>query len=86
MSRLYTDLVEDSLNEYAYDADLAGLSYELYSQLGSIVLTVEGYNDKLAALQEVVIQKMINFQIDPQRFELLKDKVRQLISASRVFG
>lgn len=29
MTRLYVDLVEGSLNEYAYDADRAGLSYSL---------------------------------------------------------
>lgn len=75
LSRLYTDLVEDSLSEFSYDADLAGLSYELFAQLGTITLTLEGYNDKLASLQEVVVDKMTNFQVDPQRFNLLKDKV-----------
>lgn len=75
LSRLFTDLVEDSLQEFAYDADLAGLAFELHAQLGSIVLTIEGYNDKLVTLHDVVVSKMANFQVDPQRFELLKDKV-----------
>lgn len=31
--RLYTDLLKDSLNEYAYDAEVAGLCYNIENQL-----------------------------------------------------
>jgi insulysin len=77
-ARLFTDLVEDSLNEYSYDADLAGLSYSLHSQLDHFVLSVEGYNDKLPVLQKVVLERLVDFKVEPQRFELIKDRVRVL--------
>ena len=75
MARLYTDLVDDSLTEYSYDAELAGLSYGLHASLDHITLSVEGYNDKLSELHRVVVQRIASIQIDPKRFALIKDRV-----------
>ncbi|KAI8982604.1 Metalloenzyme, LuxS/M16 peptidase-like protein [Pilobolus umbonatus] len=76
-TRLYTDLLKDSLNEYAYDAEVAGLCYNIENQLEGILLAIGGYNDKLPVLLEKVIQKMRDFQVDPERFKLLKDQLRR---------
>ena len=39
--RLYTDILKDSLNEYAYDAEVAGLSYNIENQLeGMLVMYI----------------------------------------------
>ncbi|KAM3582295.1 metalloprotease [Umbelopsis sp. WA50703] len=45
--RLYTDLLKDSLNEYSYDAEVAGLHYNIENQLEGMLLGIGGYNDKL---------------------------------------
>lgn len=37
-TRLYTDLLKDSLNEYAYDAEVAGLSYNIENQLEGMLV------------------------------------------------
>ncbi|KAF7727647.1 Insulinase (Peptidase M16) [Apophysomyces ossiformis] len=76
-TRLYTDLLKDSLNEYAYDAEVAGLCYNIENQLEGMLLAIGGYNDKLAVLLEKVVQKMRDFQVDPERFKLLKDQLRR---------
>lgn len=76
-TRLYTDLLKDSLTEYAYDAEVAGLSYNIENQLEGMLLAMGGYNDKLPVLLEKVIQKMRNFQVDAERFRLLKDQLRR---------
>jgi insulysin len=70
-------LLKDSLTEYAYDAEVAGLSYNIENQLEGMLLAMGGYNDKLAVLLEKVIQKMRHFQVDPERFRLLKDQLRR---------
>ncbi|KAG2190397.1 hypothetical protein INT46_004590 [Mucor plumbeus] len=76
-TRLYTDLLKDSLNEYAYDAEVAGLCYNIENQLEGMLLAMGGYNDKLPVLLEKVIQKMRDFQVNPERFKLLKDQLRR---------
>lgn len=67
----------DVMIEYSYDADLAGLSYRLDTQSDGIIMLIDGYNDKLPVLAKVVLEKMATLQIDPKRFELVKDQIRR---------
>ncbi|GAA5845286.1 hypothetical protein JCM3766R1_000717 [Sporobolomyces carnicolor] len=77
-SRVFTELVRDSLNEYSYDADLAGLSYSFDQQADGILLNADGYNDKLAVLLNVVVERMKNLEIDRKRFDIIVDQIRRL--------
>ncbi|CAO3650854.1 unnamed protein product [Cunninghamella echinulata] len=76
-TRLFTDLLKDSLNEYAYDAEVAGLCYNIENQLEGMLLAMGGYNDKLSVLLEKVIRKMRDIEINEERFKLLKDQLRR---------
>ena len=76
-TRLFLDLVQDAMNEYSYNADLAGLSYKLETQANGILINIDGYNDKLPVLAKVVLEKMAKLQVDPQRFEIIKDQIRR---------
>lgn len=77
-ARFFTELIQDALMEYSYDAELAGLSYQYDVQGDGILLTVEGYNDKLNVLSKVILEKMANLQVDPPRFERVKDQLQRL--------
>lgn len=67
----------DAMSEYSYDADLAGLSYKLDTQADGMLMTVDGYNDKLPVLAKVVLEKIASLKIDPKRFDLVKDQIRR---------
>lgn len=67
----------DAMSEYSYDADLAGLSYKLDTQADGVLMTIDGYNDKLAVLTKVVLEKMATLQVDPKRFEIIKDQIQR---------
>ncbi|KAH8549377.1 Metalloenzyme, LuxS/M16 peptidase-like protein [Umbelopsis sp. PMI_123] len=82
-TRLYTDLLKDSLNEYSYDAEVAGLHYNIENQLEGMLLGIGGYNDKLPVLLERVVSKMKDFEVDIERFNLVKD---QLSRSYKNFG
>ena len=45
MTRIFVELVKDALNEYAYDADLAGLRYDFNGSLTDLSVLLDGYND-----------------------------------------
>ncbi|ORE08646.1 hypothetical protein BCV72DRAFT_203143 [Rhizopus microsporus var. microsporus] len=77
-TRLYADLLKDSLNEYAYDAEVAGLAYTIENQLEGMLLAIGGYNDKLPVLLEKVVQKMRYFEVDVERFKLLKEQLLRI--------
>ncbi|KAM3578800.1 metalloprotease [Umbelopsis sp. WA50703] len=76
-TRLYTDLLKDSLNEYSYDAEVAGLHYNIENQLEGMLLGIGGYNDKLPVLLERVVSKMKDFVVEPERFNLVKDQLNR---------
>uniref|UniRef100_A0A4X2LTN1 Insulin degrading enzyme n=1 Tax=Vombatus ursinus TaxID=29139 RepID=A0A4X2LTN1_VOMUR len=73
MAYLYLELLKDSLNEYAYAAELAGLSYDLKNTIYGMYLSVKGYNDKQPILLKKIIEKMATFEIDEKRFEIIKE-------------
>uniref|UniRef100_A0A8C1J471 Insulin-degrading enzyme n=1 Tax=Cyprinus carpio TaxID=7962 RepID=A0A8C1J471_CYPCA len=73
MAYLYLELLKDSLNEYAYAAELAGLNYDLQNTVYGMYLSVKGYNDKQHILLKKIIEKMATFQIDEKRFDIIKE-------------
>ncbi|BGP14041.1 hypothetical protein JCM10213_005625 [Rhodosporidiobolus nylandii] len=83
-SRLFTDLIRDALQEYAYDAELAGLSYTFDQAGDGILLSVEGYNDKLPVLVDVIVKAMKDYKVDEQRFAMMLDQMRRRYSNFRL--
>ncbi|KDQ61093.1 hypothetical protein JAAARDRAFT_32094 [Jaapia argillacea MUCL 33604] len=77
MSRLFTDLVVDSLTEFSYDADLAGLSYNFASHPLGVFVALSGYNDKLPLLARHVLESVKNLKVDPERLNVMKEEVKR---------
>ncbi|KAI8847500.1 Metalloenzyme, LuxS/M16 peptidase-like protein [Chytridium lagenaria] len=73
MTRLYTELLEDALNQYTYYADVAGLSYSLENSTEGLELHVFGYNDKLPRLIEKIFHTMKNLVVNADRFKAIKE-------------
>lgn len=57
-AELWCLAVQEGLLEYAYDAQTAGLSYNLSLNEGAISLSLGGFNDKLPVLLDAVTEKM----------------------------
>ncbi|XP_018401508.1 PREDICTED: insulin-degrading enzyme-like isoform X2 [Cyphomyrmex costatus] len=74
LTYMFIKLFRDSLNEYTYAADLAGLQWELGNSEYGITLSISGYDNKQHVLLEKLMDRMINFKVDPKRFEILKEK------------
>lgn len=74
-ARLYSDVVRDALEEYSYDAELAGLDYSVSSHSMGIEIAVSGYNDKLSVLLEKVLITMRDLEVKPDRFEIIKERL-----------
>ena len=81
MTRLFVDLVQDSLTEFAYDADLAGLRYDLVSTTLGLYMSLSGYNDKLHVLAKDVLERTRNLKVQPDRLAVMQDQVRVSLKA-----
>ncbi|XP_066457093.1 insulin-degrading enzyme isoform X2 [Eleutherodactylus coqui] len=73
MTYLFLRLLKDDLKEYTYAARLAGVNYGIASGMNAILLSVKGYNDKQHILLKKIIEKMVTFEIDEKRFEIIKE-------------
>ncbi|KAG1754340.1 Metalloenzyme, LuxS/M16 peptidase-like protein [Suillus lakei] len=77
MTRLFADLVNDSLQEFAYDAELAGLVFHSGSHHLGLMITLDGYNDKLPILARRVMETVRNLQVREDRLSVIKEKVKR---------
>lgn len=77
--RLYSDIVNDTLSEYSYDADIAGLSYKFMQHPSGLFVSMSGYNDKMAVLVQHVLEKIKGLVVNPQRLAVMKEQVTGLI-------
>lgn len=66
-------MFRDDLNEFAYEAELAGLRYSLSNTKNGISLSIRGYNEKQSVLLEKIIGKMCNFSLNEDRFRVLRE-------------
>jgi len=79
---LYTSLLTDAVNEFAYPALLAGLNFNLYKHAQGVSLRISGYNDKQMVLLEQLLDVMKRSEFDAARFENIRtDMVRALNNA-----
>jgi insulysin len=74
-ARLFADLIRDALEEYSYDAELAGLQYNVSLDSRGLVIEVSGYNDKLPVLLEQVLMTMRDLEIRDDRFDIIKERL-----------
>ncbi|KAF2220544.1 Metalloenzyme, LuxS/M16 peptidase-like protein [Elsinoe ampelina] len=75
MTQMFKSLVEDSLTEYAYDAELAGLEYSIQNHTQGLDIVVSGYNDKMHVLLEKVLVSVRDLVVKDDRFEIIKERV-----------
>ncbi|CAB9502983.1 degrading enzyme-like 1, peroxisomal [Seminavis robusta] len=86
LSTFYDACVFDRLGEYAYDAGLAGLTYDVKVLPRGVRLTFGGYNDKLQKFAAYVSQKISKDvkSILPKteaEFDRYKDQIKRALSA-----
>ncbi|KAG6414124.1 hypothetical protein SASPL_126842 [Salvia splendens] len=75
LTEIFTRLLMDYLNEYAYYAQVACLYYSVSDTDYGFQVTVVGYNHKLTILLEEVTQQIANFKVKPDRFAVIKELV-----------
>ncbi|KAJ1565819.1 Insulinase (Peptidase M16), partial [Nowakowskiella sp. JEL0078] len=77
LTKLYTDLIKEDLNEFSYMAEVSGLSYDLEMDTEGLVLALGGYNDKISILLSKIIHKMKTLRVDPDRFRVIKERLQR---------
>jgi len=70
-------MFSDAITEESYDASLAELDFHLQFNGEAIQISASGFSDKLSVLTETMLQKLMEFNIDEERFEKIKDSIKR---------
>ncbi len=81
---LYTRVVAEAMNEYAYPARLAGLGFSIDPTLSGFALEISGYSGKQGLLLEQLLASLREPKVPDQRFDDIKAHLaRGLENSSR---
>ncbi len=72
---LYTALLTDKVNEFAYPAQLAGMSFDFYQHSQGIGLRVGGYSDKQALLLQRLLDSIVDPEFNQRRFDDIRSGI-----------
>lgn len=75
LTDIFTRLLMDYLNDYAYDAQVAGLHYGINHTDCGFEVTVIGYNHKLGVLLNRIVDMIVKFEVKPDRFAVIKETI-----------
>ncbi len=79
LSRMYSDLVEETLNEITYDAQSAGLYFSFSSFSSGLSVEIHGFSHKMKVLLDTCLKSIRDLKVDRSRFALVKERrVRDL--------
>ncbi|MYM65043.1 insulinase family protein [Pseudomaricurvus sp. HS19] len=80
LTHLYAALVNDSLNEFAYPASLAGLYFSVRATGRGLDLSLSGYNDRQGLLLNRILGVVDRNRFDSDRFNSIR---RELVRSWR---
>jgi secreted Zn-dependent insulinase-like peptidase len=75
MTRLFIDLYADAIVEEHYDAELAGIHYNLYSHQSGMTLQLSGISTKQEQLLPLLLSSLLRCQFCQEKFELFKQQL-----------
>jgi insulysin len=67
----------DAINEYLYDARLAGLGFQLDLASRGVQMTFIGFNDKLPQFLSTIVNKLKDYSPDSMTFNRFKDSLQR---------
>lgn len=71
-TRLCVEMLLEAINESAYPAEIAGMSYNLYAHQGGVTLQLSGFSEKQPLLLNLILERFKNRQFKPERFDNIK--------------
>lgn len=81
---LYCDMLSDRINETAYQAELAGLNFNLSAELGmGINATLSGYSEKLTVLADKVFSAFVSLEFTDEELAVSRERALRRLANFR---
>jgi secreted Zn-dependent insulinase-like peptidase len=83
MLRLCVELFMDTLSKRTYQAELAGMSYNIYPHQGGLTLALYGFSEKLPQLLSLILERFAKREFLTSRFDDIKQQLHRFWSNTR---
>ncbi len=74
-TRLCVEMFLDSLTKETYQAEIAGMGYNLYAHQGGVTLALSGFSEKLPQLLEMILKRFAGRRFSLTRFTSIKNQL-----------
>ena len=75
MTKLYTMLLRDALNELTYPASVAGLHYSFTNSVRGLEISLSGYSENIELLFEKILEKATHLEVSPEKFKDYRNQI-----------
>ncbi|CAG9000983.1 MAG: Protease 3 [Candidatus Celerinatantimonas neptuna] len=76
-SRFAVEMLLDHLTETTYQAEIAGMSYQIYAHQGGYTIHTAGFNERQLELLKMILNERLFGHFDPGRFDIIKQQLHQ---------
>ena len=74
-TRICVEMFLDSLAKKTYPAEIAGMSYNMYSHQGGVTLTLSGFSKKQPELMTMILERFSSREFSAERFDTIKQQL-----------
>lgn len=74
-TRLCVEMFLDSLAEETYQAEIAGMGYNMYAHQGGVTLTLSGFSQKQPQLLDMILSRFSQRDFSQERFDSIKNQL-----------
>jgi insulysin len=77
MTRLFTMLLAEELNQFSYPASVAGLDYGIANSVKGIEIDLSGYPENLPLLFKRIVETAKNLKVKENIFQIQKNRLKE---------
>ncbi|WP_194435946.1 insulinase family protein [Vibrio fluminensis] len=74
-TRLCVEMFLDALAKETYQAEIAGMGYNLYAHQGGVTLAVSGFTEKQPELMKMILERFAKREFSEKRFNTIKTQL-----------
>ncbi|HAS64076.1 MAG TPA: peptidase M16, partial [Vibrio sp.] len=74
-TRLCVEIFLDALAKETYQAEIAGMGYNLYAHQGGVTLAISGFTEKQPELMKMILQRFAKREFSEKRFNTIKTQL-----------
>ncbi len=74
-TRLCVEMFLDSLAKETYQAEIAGMGYNMYAHQGGVTLTLSGFSAKQSELMKMILARFARREFSQERFDSIKTQL-----------